>query len=269
MTKNCPNDHGAMEIKKLDKSMIFRGVNIKFQVEHYVCSVCGIEVGSIEQAAVTQRAISDAYRKKVGLLTSEEIREGRERLGLTQKALAEQMSVGIASIKRWEGGLIQNKSMDQVLRMALQGQVVGNIYTGNREFSIVRIKLVLKQTEFTLHKKLLVQNDRLLYAAKYLWYADMVAFRELGQSMTGGTYASLPQGPQLNNYRDLIRPIERANEADAEPLTVEEKRIITRIAKTFPHKYMIYKASHNEIIWQRKNNGEIIPYSDADDLIAL
>jgi hypothetical protein len=37
-------------------------------VESYVCLVCGIEIGSIEQAGATQRAISDAYRKKANLL---------------------------------------------------------------------------------------------------------------------------------------------------------------------------------------------------------
>lgn len=267
--KNCPNGHGPLEIMKLDKRMEFRGVDITFQTEHYVCPVCGIEVGSIDQTAATQRAISDAYRKKVCFLTSTEIREGREKLGLTQKAFAEQMTIGIASIKRWEGGLIQTKSMDKILRTALHGQLIRDICTGNRAFSTERTKLVLREFESNLHRKLLVKDDKGLYAAKYLWYADMIAVRELGQSMTGGTYASLPMGPQLNNYRDLIRLIKKANEGDAEPLTVEEKRIIARIAKTFPQNSMIYKAAHREKIWQRKIAGEIIPYSDADELTEL
>jgi len=267
--KNCPNGHGLLEIRKLDKRMGFRGVDIAFQTEHYVCPVCGIEVGSIDQTAAIQRAISDAYRKKVGLLTSTEIREGREKLDLTQKAFAEQMTIGIASIKRWEGGLIQTKSMDKILRAAFQGQLVRDTCIGNRTFSTERTKLVLREFESNLHRKLLVKDDKGLYAAKYLWYADMIAVRELGQSMTGGTYAALPMGPQLNNYRDLIRLIKRAKEADAEPLTVEEKRIITRIAKTFPQNSMIYKAAHREKIWQRKIPGAIIPYSDVDELTEL
>ncbi|MBW2038502.1 MAG: type II toxin-antitoxin system MqsA family antitoxin [Deltaproteobacteria bacterium] len=272
MTKNamnCPNGHGAMQIKKLDKSITFRGVDITFQAEYYVCLVCGIEVGTIDQAAATQRAISDAYRKMVGLLTGKEIRERRKKLGLTQDDLARRMSVGIASIKRWEGGLIQSKSMDKALRTALQGQTVGDIYTGNRVLSIPRIKLVLRQFESILGKRLLVKNDRMLYAAKYLWYADMVAFRELGESMTGSTYARLPWGPQLNNYRDLIDEIKNADETMAEPLTVEEKRIITRIAKTFPKKSMVYQATHNEIVWERKTSGELIPYTNSAELTEI
>ena len=266
---NCPNGHGKMVIKKLDKTMNFRGVDITFQVEHYVCPVCGIEVGTIDQTAATQRVISDVYRKEVNLLTGREIREGRKRLKLSQEALAKRMNVGIASIKRWEGGLIQSRSMDRALRLALQGEVVGDNYTGNRTFSIPRIKLVLRQFEAILGKKILKKKDKMLFAAKYLWYADMVAFRELGKSMTGSTYAALPYGPQLNNYRDLIDEIKNADESGAEPLTPEEKRIITRIAKAFPQEQMVYDAAHQEIVWNRKATGEIIPYSDSAELTAI
>ncbi len=266
---NCPNGHGKMLIKKLDKSMKFRGVDITFQTEHYMCPVCSLEAGSIEQTSATQKAISDAYRKAVKLLTGKEIREGRKRLNLTQDALAKRMTVGIASIKRWEGGLIQSKAMDKALRMALKGQIVGDSYTGNRTFSIPRIKLIMKQFESILNKKLLKKGDRMLFAAKYLWYTDMLSFRDLGKSMTGSTYASLPLGPQLNNYRELIDEIKNADESSAEPLTSEEKRLITRIARTFPKEQMVYDASHREKIWEEKTPGEIIPYSDSTKLTEL
>lgn len=255
--------------EKTDKAMNFRGVDINFQVEHHVCPVCGIEAGDIDQTATTQKAISDAYRQKVNLLTGNEIRESRKRLKLSQEALAKRMNVGIASIKRWEGGLIQTKAMDRALRLALQGQIPGDNYTGNRTFSIPRIKLVLRQFESILGKRILKKRDKMLFAAKYLWYADMVAFRELGENMTGSTYAALPYGPQLNNYRDLIDEIKNADETSAEPLTSEEKRIITTISRTFPEEQMVYDAAHREIIWNEKTTGAIIPYSDSAELAGI
>ena len=265
---NCPNGHGKMHVTNVETIMKFRGVDITFQTEHYVCSVCGMEVGSIEQAAVTQRVISDAYRKAVGLLTSEEIRDGRKKLDLTQDDLSRRMCVGIASIKRWEGGIIQTKSMDRALRNALQGQGFGDDYTGNRSFSIPRVKLVVREFELSLKRKIL-KADKGLYTAKYLWYADMVAFRELGESMTGATYARLPLGPQLNNYRDLIDEIKKTDESAAEPLTSEEKKIISRISMIFPKDKMVFDAAHREVIVQRKPIGNIIPYSDAAELTEL
>ena len=266
---NCPNGHGKMIIKKLAKSTNFRGIDIAFKAEHHVCPVCGTEAGTVDQTSATQRAISDAYRKAVKLLTGKEICEGRKRLNLSQEALAKRMNVGIASIKRWEGGLIQSRSMDQALRMALQGRIGGDNYTGNRTFSIPRIKLVLRQFESVLGKKILKKRDKMLFAAKYLWYADMVAFRETGKSMTGSTYASLPYGPQLNNYRDLIDEIKNADESSAEPLTPEEIRIITRIARTFPKEQMVYDTAHREVIWKKKATGSIIPYSDSAELTTV
>ena len=266
---NCPSGHGKMVVRKAKKRMTFRGVKIIVPIEQYICTACGAEAGTVNQAARIQKAIADAYRKAVNLLTGEEIVQKRKRFNLTQESLAKRMNVGIASIKRWEGGTVQSKSMDHALRIALGGQSAGDSCTGNRTFSIPRIKLVVKEFESVLGKNILKKNDKMLFAAKYLWYADMVAHREIGESLTGSTYAALPYGPQLNNYKDLIEDIIKADESKTEPLNSEEKRIITRIALKFPKERMVYEAAHKEKIWKKQPNGAIIPYTDSAELTAL
>jgi len=266
---SCPNGHGKMVIRREKKRMTFRGVNITVPINQYVCTVCSMEAGTVNQTADIQKAISEAYRKAVNLLTGKEIVEKRKKLNLTQDALAKRMNVGIASIKRWEGGTIQSKSMDRALRIALGDQSVGDSCTGNRTFSIPRIKLVLKEFESVLGRNILKKNDKMLFAAKYLWYADMVAHKETGESMTGSTYAALPYGPQLNNYKDLIDDITKADESKAEPLSPEERRIITRIALKFPEERMVYDAAHKEKIWKKQPNGAIIPYTDSAELMGI
>jgi putative zinc finger/helix-turn-helix YgiT family protein len=266
---NCPNGHGKMVIIRVKKRMTFRGINITVPTNQYVCRVCGMEAGTVNQTVDIQKAISEAYRKAVNLLTGEEIVEKRKKLNFTQEALAKRMNVGIASIKRWEGGTVQSKSMDRALRIALGDQSVGDNCTGNRAFSIPRIKLVLKEFESVLGKHILKKNDKMLFAAKYLWYADMVAHRETGESMTGSTYAALPYGPQLNNYKDLIDDMIKADESKEEPLSPEEKRIITRIALKFPEERMVYNATHKEKIWKKQPNGAIIPYTDSAELMGI
>ena len=265
----CPNGHGTMSITKTDECVKFRGANITYQAIHYTCPECGFKKDMSSQTSETQKAIVDAYRKAVNLLTSEDIREGRKRFGLSQEILARRMNVGIASIKRWEGGLIQTRSMDNALRSALQAEIIRDRYTGNRNFSKSRIKMVLKQFEYILGRRLLNKRSKMLFEAKYLWYADMIAFRDLGESMTGSTYAALPYGPQLNNYRDLIDEIKNADESNSELLTTEEKRIISKIAEAFPKDQMVYNAAHREKIWQEKASGSIIPYSDSTKLTEL
>jgi len=87
--------------------------------------------------------------------------------------------------------------------------------------------------------------------------------------MTGGTFARLPQGPQLNNYNELIPMIRESDETEANPLTVHELRIIARNAKTFPDNQKIYRAVHNEKAYKTRKNGELIPYMDAKSIKAL
>lgn len=266
---NCPNNHGEMVLKKLNKTTNFRGENVTFQAEAYVCPTCQLEIATVEQTAAVQNAISDAYRKKIGLLSGAEIRKLRDELGLTQMALAKRAGVGIASIKRWENGIIQTKSMNSALKAAFQNIKIGNNYTGNRALSIPRIKLVMKEFEIELGQKFLEKGDMLLFDAKYLWYADMLAFHRHGKSLTGATYAALPHGPQLNNYKELVELIREADETTAEPLTPEEKKTIVRVALSFPTKRSIIDAAHREEIWRNKAIGATIPYSDSSKLTEI
>jgi putative zinc finger/helix-turn-helix YgiT family protein len=258
-----------MKLRKINKTVSFRGLEIPCQVEAYICPECGLEAGTVHSAGTLQRELAEAFRKRTGLLTGEEIKSLRKERGLTQQELADRLKIGVASIKRWETGLIQTKSMDQALRIQLDGDVLGNDISGNRSFSINRIKLVLKTFEKKLGKTLLRKTDRMLYAAKYLWYADMLAFRDLGAGLTGAGYAALPLGPQLNNYRDLVGEIQRAPEAEAEPLSREELLIIDKIAGTFPNERLVYQAAHREKVWQDKPVGAAIPYSEAKGLTEI
>lgn len=266
---NCPKGHGPMELKKLHKEKTFKGVNIGYMAEAFVCPVCDLEAGTVQTAGVVQRAIADAYRAKVDLLTSQEIKSLRQAKGLTQRQLADSMNVGIASIKRWETGMIQSKSMDHALRMQLQGDIRPDNYTGNREIDLSRIKLIARTFERILDTRLLKVGDKLLFLAKYLWYADMLAYRQLGKGLTGASYAAITYGPQLNNYRDLVKSIKGSDVNDAEPLSEEELRIINQVAEKFPNEEDVYKAAHRERIWQKSTTGALIPYSRTNQLTEI
>ena len=266
---SCPSGHGEMKLAHKKKHMNFKGADIVYPVNCFVCPTCSLEASTLTQAADIQKSMADAYRKKVGLMTGSEITEGRKRKNLSQEKLANLMKIGIASIKRWETGIIQSKSMNKMLIQALSGESCGDSLTGNRSLSIPRIKLALCYLEKSMDMKILKENDRMLYAAKYVWYIDMEAYRETGQSVTGATYAALPMGPQLNNYKDLVAEIIKAPEKQAEPLTEEEKLIIEKVACAFPSTKQVYDASHREVVWKEKSTGQFIPYSDAFRLTEL
>ena len=67
----------------------------------------------------------------------------------------------------------------------------------------------------------------------------------------------------------IVESIQNADENEAEPLTDEEKRIIARIAGTFPDKQMVYDASHREEVWIKRSPGELIPYTAAEELTEI
>lgn len=80
------------------------------------CSNC--DAISIDEEA--DRQISAAFRREARRLTPEEIRQGRERLGLTEKQFANLLGVGESTISRWEtGAQIQQRARDRFLRLCL------------------------------------------------------------------------------------------------------------------------------------------------------
>ena len=268
-TLDCPKGHGPMVLKTVTKEMIFKGVDIVVEAEAYICPECGLEGGTLQSAGDLQSAIADAYRAKQGLLTGIEIKELRNFQDLTQRQLAGMMNIGIASIKRWETGMVQSASMDRALRFQLQGGIQADNYSGNREISLPRIKLAARLFEGLLGKKLLKKGDKFLFLAKYLWYADFLCFNQIGRGLTGASYAAIKYGPKLNNYKDLIDPIKEANSSEAEPLSDEEIRILKKIVETFPEEQLVYEAAHREKIWKEAQIGALIPYSCAHELTEI
>src|SRR5947209_8626380 len=78
------------------------------------CRKCGAM--SLDDEA--NRRITEALRREVGLLPPEEIRQQRERLGLTQKELARHLDLAESTLSRWEtGAQLQQRCLDRLLRL--------------------------------------------------------------------------------------------------------------------------------------------------------
>jgi putative zinc finger/helix-turn-helix YgiT family protein len=77
------------------------------------CRACGELVFSNS----VDDQIVQALRAEARLLTPQQIREGREALGLQSKELAERLGVAKETLSRWETGMmIQSRAMDNLLR---------------------------------------------------------------------------------------------------------------------------------------------------------
>jgi len=77
------------------------------------CSNCGHQIVPMD----SEERLMTALRQAAVLLTPEEIRDNRVRLGSSQKKLASELGVTEDMLSRWEAGLlIQTRALDNLLR---------------------------------------------------------------------------------------------------------------------------------------------------------
>lgn len=81
------------------------------------CGNCGRVVILGKHSRAYHRAVSEAYRRKMGLVTIEEIDGLRRNLRMTWPEFASYVAVGIATIKRWKRGEIQTQALDRLVRL--------------------------------------------------------------------------------------------------------------------------------------------------------
>lgn len=104
-----------------------------FLDEFSVCDQCGSEFYTNEQSLASSRAFAAAARKAQNLLSPDEIRQARVRLGLTQPQFEEQLGVGKKTVVRWERGtVVPSKAANGLLWLALRYPSVFQEYARER-----------------------------------------------------------------------------------------------------------------------------------------
>ena len=112
---SCMEDH-EVEIVEVEESGTFKGEKVNFIAVYEYCSNTEEYFETEEMMRTNSLAQKDAYRSKVGLLTSLEIRLIREKYDIGQKDFAEVLGCGQATIARYETQQIQDRAHDNILR---------------------------------------------------------------------------------------------------------------------------------------------------------
>ena len=94
-----------------------KGIEIISDEYVAVCNHCGNHLWVDAVEAYNDIIIFDEYKKKVGLLTTEEIKAIRKKRGMSQRELAKFLSIGEKDIARYENGAIQTRAIDLMIRM--------------------------------------------------------------------------------------------------------------------------------------------------------
>lgn len=100
-----------------EREVIYKGIKFKYPYVKAVCEACGQQVFPVSTGKVNYLAKIDAYKREVGLLSGEEIKAIRTKLGLSQKQFSKILGCGEKTITRYENGAIQDKVFDNFMRM--------------------------------------------------------------------------------------------------------------------------------------------------------
>lgn len=98
------------------------------------CDKCAEEFVSPKSLKESEKMLTDFRRKIDGLLTSDEIKAIRKKLGKTQKELAEMLDVGEKTFARYENGQVtQGRPMDFILRaLDVHPDLIDSIKSGEK-----------------------------------------------------------------------------------------------------------------------------------------
>lgn len=115
----CDKVH-ELEERKRTTTTIIKDEEVIYEERFYFCENADEDENEFEMGNMTNENLlnaRNAYRIKMGLLTSNEIIEIRENYGLSQVDLARLLGWGEATISRYESKAIQDEAYDTMLRL--------------------------------------------------------------------------------------------------------------------------------------------------------
>lgn len=115
----CEKTH-EVEERKRKASVTIKGEEVTYEERFYYCANSDKEENEYETGAMTNENLlnaRNAYRVKMGLLTSDEIVEIRNDYGLSQVDMSKLLGWGEATISRYESKAIQDEAYDTMLRL--------------------------------------------------------------------------------------------------------------------------------------------------------
>lgn len=111
----CMEEHDVQTIAVMESS-VFKGVPVEYDAEYFYCDRSGETFADEQQTSAYDIAMKNAYRKKVGLLTSDQIAAIRAKYSISQGDLCLLLGWGGKTITRYESHQVQDIAHDTILR---------------------------------------------------------------------------------------------------------------------------------------------------------
>lgn len=111
----CMKEH-KIDTVEIKEKITFKGISVNYNAVYEYCSYTDELSETEAMIRANGLSVKDAYRKEVGLLTSNEIKSIREKYKVSQKEFSEILNWGMATITRYENHQIQDRAHDDFLR---------------------------------------------------------------------------------------------------------------------------------------------------------
>jgi putative zinc finger/helix-turn-helix YgiT family protein len=235
---NCEKETDTQFIKTKEAIKV-RGEKIELEVEYLKCLECGNEFRPPEATVDPLNQAYREYRRRHSMLQPDEIREQRERYGLTQQEMSKLLGWGFATLSRYENGALQSDAHEKALKLTMEPHNLLKLIQQNpdaissddkRERVLKELKIIDAESctfekiyldrfgnyppdELSGFKRLdlaklfsailfFCKDDGLFKTRlnKFLFYADFKNYKNTSVSITGLRYVHLPLGPVPDNY---------------------------------------------------------------------
>jgi len=182
----CDKVH-EIEERKRTTITIIKGEKVTYEERFYFCSNADEEENEFETGEMTNENLMNArnaYRVKMGLLTSGEIVEIRENYGLSQVDMARLLGWGEATISRYESKAIQDEAYDMMLRLI-------------KDNPLKALDFLKKNADkFSMSKRVAIRD-------KMVEKLDSYGKEFLTRQAFEGEYAGFEELSDLNGYASL------------------------------------------------------------------
>ena len=111
----CMEEHEVSTVR-INDTAVFKGVEVEYDAVCEYCDLADEYYESDYMISENDVAMKNAYRKKMGLLTSDEIIAIRSKYFISQSDLCILLGWGAKTITRYEGHQVQDNAHDSILR---------------------------------------------------------------------------------------------------------------------------------------------------------
>jgi len=263
---NSPITGKPMAIHTEVQTLTFRKEEFTVRHRFFLCEESGERFTSTPLDELNISLVYNAYRAKHHISTAEEIKETRDKYGLSALKMSEILGFGPNSYGLYERGEIPSLSNSKLLKLAADlesfFQLVKDWETEDQKSKselVQKIERLMTQENQTsdLLENYIGGNNRMdgltgyrkpsltkfkemvvFYAHrvpsfktkmnKLLFYADFTFFRDFGVSISGIKYRAIPYGPVPNMYETIF---ENLAVSDVIDILFEEKENGSKIEK--------------------------------------